>query len=146
MDLSNISSLKDFYNILQQVIDECTIFDLNEWNQTKYATTSNEYGKYLWYEVGKNKFVYFWIGLHFDNETMYVYVKYKDRGHCPEKESKILKELKPGKYFDELIEEDPYIWIPLKEEYYSQLCTKNDIKSQKIIIKNFMEEILNKLK
>lgn len=145
MDLSNISSLKDFYNILQQVIEKSTLIQLNEWNQTKYATTPGEYGKYLWYESGKNKYVYFWIGLHFVDEAMYIYIKYKDKGHCPEREAKILKELKHGKYFDELIEDDLYIWIPLKNEYYSQLCKKIDVEKQKEIIKNFLEEVLKEL-
>ncbi|GHT71756.1 hypothetical protein FACS1894110_25300 [Spirochaetia bacterium] len=145
MNLSNVSSIKDFYNILQQVVEECNIVKLHEWNQTKSAFTCNEYGKYLWYESGKNKYVYFWIGLHFEDEKIYIYVQYKDKGYCPDRVAKILTSMEPGDYYDELIPDDPYIWIPLKEQYHEQLCKKTNVENQKEIIKKFMEEVLIKL-
>jgi len=147
MDLSNISSLVDFYETLKQLEDECKVVKLNEYKSSRNAIDSESYGIYFWYEIRKNVNFIFWIGLYLPENKMYIYVEYK-KERCPEREAKILKELKTGKYHDKAFNEGPDtpIWIPLKNKYYKQLCEKIDIKTQKNIIKSFLEEILLKLK
>jgi hypothetical protein len=146
MDLTNISSLLDFYEILKKIADECEVVKLNEYNKFKDAINALSYGVYFECKIIKNINFIFWIGLYFESNEMAIYVL-KER--CSEHEANILKELKAGKYHEKTIDygsDEPHFWIPLKKKYYKQLCEKIDVETQKNIIKSFLEEILLKLK
>jgi hypothetical protein len=81
----------------------------------------------------------------YKDEILYYRFEYSDRGYCPEREAKILKELKTGNYYDNLIDEDTHLWIPLKNGYYEQLCKKKILKCKTKLQKIFRGSV-NRIK
>jgi hypothetical protein len=144
MDLSNIASLDSFYITLNQIVSECRLVKLNDYN-IPTAFNRYYYGKYFSYENGKNKNVYIWLGLYLYGESG-IYIKfqsYQNDGWLPKKERNIIENLKEGVYFDTIEIDEGNLYIHLKDEYFEKLCSKIDINEQKDILKSFLEEIIS---
>ncbi|MCL2192823.1 MAG: ion transporter [Treponema sp.] len=151
INLSNIGSLKKFHNMLEQVRKDLSEFELEFYESatSKRDINADYYGRRLFYETERGAF-HFWIGALFEDEAIYFSVWYKGQGECPAREADILKGLEglePGKYFDnDKIKLSDWVEIRLRDEYYEKFRENTDIREQRDIIKNFIKEILDKLK
>ena len=143
MNLTNVSSLGDFYNILHEIQEE---FALEAYTSNK-AIDVDIYGKYLCYTNKKNKTVYFWYGLYLPDPAVYFMIDhYTNISWCPKEEVEIIKNLTGGKYFDKTVPQYDRLWVPMKEEHFKKLCVKKNVEEQKELLKGFLNEILGKLK
>jgi hypothetical protein len=66
MDLSNISSLRDFYTIISELIEQN---GFKEYNKLTTAIDSDYYGKYFYYTNKEGKDVYIWMGLYIPEQS-----------------------------------------------------------------------------
>jgi hypothetical protein len=159
MNFTNLVSLIDFYNCLTEISQGITDFSLEEYRSNSaiksYGPLGNlRYGKYFHYSNSRKKDVYFWLGIFFgigesDEKYSGIYFvidHYTNEGWCPKEEVQIIKELKSGKYFDDSDESEDGIWVGLKEEYDEKFCSDTDVEEQKQILREFLTEILQKLR
>ena len=146
MNLTNISSLGHFYNVLNEIREECDIFPLKENTASSKAIDRDKYGKNLCYTNKKNNTVHFWYGLYIFDPDIDVYFL-MDKSKCPKEEVDIIESLNNGKYFDQTNSQyDPLLWVPMKKKYFKKLCVEGNVEEQKELLKGFLNEILGKLK
>jgi hypothetical protein len=148
MDFSNVSSLRDFYTIISELIEQN---GFKENNKLTTAINRDYYGKYFYYTNKEGKDVYIWIGLYIpEHSAMYIYFnEFEQESWLPESERNKIKgiEGKTGSYYDEAFVEENVFYIRLKDEYFNKLCgEEKDVNIQKNIIKKFLMEILDILK
>jgi hypothetical protein len=145
MNFSNLSSLRYFYDIISELIEQMGFQNYN----VPSAINSDYYGKHFYYPNKNEENVYIWLGL-FIPEPSGVYIefrKFEDENWCPKTEQNKIKKLTSGKYYDNTSIEDHGLYIHLKDEYYEKLCDNNiNVNVQKDIIKCFLVEILDILK
>jgi len=156
MDLNNVKSLPDFYNILEKVIKE------NDYNGKKLFFNNSiksidqyRFGRSVYYEKN-GKTINFWIGLHYcdDNDKVpYLSIEFNvgDNDSVPKKEAEIIKKLpNKSKYFYLGIYEG-IAYFELGDEGWEILFSekpeseKPELEKQKEVIRNFLGEILEKL-
>jgi hypothetical protein len=148
MDFSNVSSLRDFYTIISELIEQN---GFKECNNLTTAMSRDYYGKYFYYTNKEGKNVYIWMGLYIPEQSA-IYINFRDfeqESWLPESERNKIKgiEGKTGNYYDEAYVEENDFFVRLKDEYFNKLCgEEKDVNIQKDIIKNFLIEILGILK
>ena len=147
MDLSNLSSLNNFYIVINEIFSESKTIEFIDYNISS-AFNSEYYGKYAYFLNNKKQNVIIWLGLYIpDDSGVYIkFQKYQDNAWLPKRERSIIENIKEGKYFDQVSIEGGNVYIHLREEYFQILCSKNDIKEQKEILKCFLDEIILLLK
>jgi hypothetical protein len=142
MNLSNMSSLRYFFDNIQKTIDECAVVRL-----TTYSSKINEdiYGKYVYYSNKNGETVYFWFGLYITEPTNIYFMidHFEDENWCPRREVEIIENLQKGEYFDKIQKEGNRLRIPMKSTCFEKFRSDTSVDEQMNILKEFLAEILN---
>ena len=146
INLTNVDSLKRFYDALGQIVIElpdlrCDLYDVPS------STTPEQYGRAFCCKIKDNENLYFWIGKRFSSGGIYFSVaRYKDVSCCPGWVASVLLGLPAGIYFNEVDVTRYDIHIPLKKEHSDAFFKNIDIREQKDILKKFVAEVLGEIK
>jgi hypothetical protein len=144
MNFSFLSSLSSFYGIVSELIEELGLQNYN----IPSAVNNEYYGQYFYYSKKNGENVYIWLGLYIpeDSGVYIIFRDFENESWLPKEEQSKIINLTSGKYYDDAYEEDRKFYIHLKDEYYRKLCENIDVKIQKDILKQFLEEIIGILK
>lgn len=146
MDISNLDSIYNFYLAITEVVCNYKKVKLYEYNNSK-PCTFEKYGKFVYFETGKDEYLYLWLGLYFsDTVGVYLEFEYNNKYWVPERYSKKLQNIKDGTYYEKPTTNGQYLWIKLRDEYFNKLCDKSiNINEQKDVIRLFLDEVIDVL-
>ena len=135
MKFSNLNSLPTFYKITVDILED-KFHDKVKIDKRSKSIDCDYYGLNLTNKKKNSKYFYLWVGLAFHNVNVELAFQIHD---CSKDR---ISNLKKGEYFT--IKEDNN-WIILKENYFKELCTSNNISKQKDILEKYYIEVLGKL-
>jgi hypothetical protein len=147
MKLDTLSSLHSLNHIIRKVLNENEKLGEIEYDGKVRNIDDYRYGKY--YGIKKNeseKKIWPWIGVYFNQDRVLLYIEI-NKEWC-ERAYEYLKQhpnLTDGNYFKKPYFDDDFrasYSFELKEEYFNNLNSMTESIKQEVLIKNFIDEVL----